>query len=854
MSITKNIIQISLYSHPTKITEKIKKYLDGWNYVFFKEDTIINYIEINPLSELINIKDNIILLKDSPYKLDFFKYYYLYINGGIFINSDTILEKDINSIINDNNKEQIYIQSCMDKMIFDGFIATIPKNKYILEILILMYDNLIIKKDSKINISEIKNIFCKKILNKNDYSTSIFYEIINENNCKIYDENKSHVLTHYYNSNLNDIKHLYYSVSYDKNFNKPKKDIKIGITFNIPKKALDLYCNGIRQNILYLTELLINIGYDCEFIIFEHDLKDIEENELKYILYDYRFKISKVSDIFKNNYDIVIIIGTILHTETIKLLKFMKTIILGYFCGNSYIIDSEAIIHGNNSGINLQYLLDDNEPLYDEIWSIPQMANMNLSYWNTFHRCKCIEVPFIWSPKGIEISQKIGNTDENYFLYSNRNKEKNIVICEPNISIMKWCLPCVLICENAYRIINNKNLLKHVYVTNLFSKDKFNIELFNKQIKNFEIFKEHKISREHRYNILNFLKSNADICVSHTWENGLNYLYLDLAWMGWPIIHNGHLCKDIGYYYDNFNYNLGGDILVNVIKNHDIQSKEYLEKNRKLIDRYLPTNIELQHSYEILITNLINSYKYNFNINTNIDYKYLITKNINPIIPLVIYQVWHSDDIPESVNHSIISIKQSNPEFDHKLFNLDMCRDFIKNNFEQRILDAFDNIIPYAFKFDLWRYCILYLNGGIYLDSKYYPLNNFKFFWLTDKEYFCKDLPSSRSGIYNALIICKPKNKLMFNAIYKLVENVENKYYGTFSLEPTGPFMLKQLAINMDININSFELELEKINDAEHYIRYNSLRILELHKEYRQEQKKYGKHWIYYWLNQCAYK
>ena len=96
----------------------------------------------------------------------------------------------------------------------------------------------------------------------------------------------------------------------------------------------------------------------------------------------------------------------------------------------------------------------------------------------------------------------------------------------------------------------------------------------------------------------------ADVVVSHQWENNLNYLYFDLAWMGWPIVHNGSLCKDVGYYYEQFNYEEGGDVLLNVILNHDNDIDVYVKKNREAIDKYLTTNKELQEKYINLINDL----------------------------------------------------------------------------------------------------------------------------------------------------------------------------------------------------------------------------------------------------------
>jgi hypothetical protein len=130
------------------------------------------------------------------------------------------------------------------------------------------------------------------------------------------------------------------------------------------------------------------------------------------------------------------------------------------------------------------------------------------------------------------------------------------------------------------------------------------MDALNKIVKSLDLFIDKKISIETRYNTLDFMKNHADIAVSHQLENPLNYLYLDLAWMGWPIIHNAHLCKDIGYYYEGFDYKVGGEILNEVILTHDLNIDEYLNKNRKIIDRYLPTNEGLQNKYIKLIENL----------------------------------------------------------------------------------------------------------------------------------------------------------------------------------------------------------------------------------------------------------
>jgi hypothetical protein len=75
------------------------------------------------------------------------------------------------------------------------------------------------------------------------------------------------------------------------------------------------------------------------------------------------------------------------------------------------------------------------------------------------------------------------------------------------------------------------------------------------------------------------------------------------------------------------------------------------------------------------------------------------------------------------MRESVELLKSQNPEFTHYLFDDADCREFIAANFDYSVLDAFDRLIPGAYKADLWRYCVLYVRGGIYLDIKYHCVN-----------------------------------------------------------------------------------------------------------------------------------
>jgi len=60
-------------------------------------------------------------------------------------------------------------------------------------------------------------------------------------------------------------------------------------------------------------------------------------------------------------------------------------------------------------------------------------------------------------------------------------------------------------------------------------------------------------------------------------------------------------------------------------------------------------------------------------------------------------------------------LKATNPRFEYYLFDDNDCREFIKEHFDTEVLDAYNNLIPCAYKANLLRYRVLYIHGGIWI-------------------------------------------------------------------------------------------------------------------------------------------
>lgn len=87
-------------------------------------------------------------------------------------------------------------------------------------------------------------------------------------------------------------------------------------------------------------------------------------------------------------------------------------------------------------------------------------------------------------------------------------------------------------------------------------------------------------------------------------------------------------------------------------------------------------------------------------------------------IPKICHQTWNTTDLCPEIKQIIQNNKLNNPDIEFKLHT---DKDsYIKNNFDEKTYSAFKKINPKygAMLADFFRYCVLYNEGGIYLDIK----------------------------------------------------------------------------------------------------------------------------------------
>lgn len=166
-------------------------------------------------------------------------------------------------------------------------------------------------------------------------------------------------------------------------------------------------------------------------------------------------------------------------------------------------------------------------------------------------------------------------------------------------------------------------------------------------------------------------------------------------------------------------------------------------------------------------------------------------------IPRNIFQTWSTKHFSNNFNMLTQTWREKNPNYAYFLYDDEDCEKFIKKHFDIKVYNAYLKIIPGAFKADLWRYCILYVYGGIYVDIDTICLEKIDKFLNEDVEFITPiDLNNcpyyGKYNLFNCFIASIPKHPILELCINKIVYNVENNVIPFSNLDFTGPGVLGQ--------------------------------------------------------------
>jgi hypothetical protein len=371
------------------------------------------------------------------------------------------------------------------------------------------------------------------------------------------------------------------------------RKIRVGITMSIDPSE-SLFTNGIRQNIIILRELYEKCPNVEKAYIINTSGKSLP-NDPSLPLYEFLPYIIDLKEV-EDKCDLVITAHGSLFVDEYRHFAKKGIRIVKHMLGPSLSMFTENILFkSNDSAYNLY---ERNSDTVSAIWFSKHFFN-DRYFFESIYNCPTKIAPYVWDPRFIEKSkeeyEKATGIDVLYHL--RQTSKRKLGSFEPNLNMVKNCVLPIVIAERFYK--RHPELVENMFVFNTETvKQKKDLIQF---VSGLDINKNKRISFEGGMSIIKALAKYVDIVISH--QNGceLNYLYLDAAWLGYPIVHNSFMMRDIGFYYEKNDAEAAAQILFDIAQNFDGNHEEYLLKSRKKAEEYMITNQEHIDNYTLLI-------------------------------------------------------------------------------------------------------------------------------------------------------------------------------------------------------------------------------------------------------------
>ena len=362
----------------------------------------------------------------------------------------------------------------------------------------------------------------------------------------------------------------------------------VGVTMKL-YKGLNIFGNGLGQNCLMMYDLISKIDFveKVHLVHFEQGLTEDDIQDLKFL---HNYDVVKWRDDETEKIDLLITLGIFPDENDLGRWKSENPDrrVVTYKGGNNMVLLTEDIIFHRKWLNREEENVAKGVVLYsknvDEVWMVPQQEFHNKDFFELTFKAPSRSVPFVWNPKFIELEyavKKLKHPDIE-IEFDKKNFDKwRVASMEPNQSILKNMVPILYFMEEAYN--RNPDAFRQFNITNAsgFVTNPLLIEIVNE----LNIQKDKKLGFDPRWTVESLLTSFAEMIVSHQWGNPLNYAYLDVVYYGYPLIHNAHLCPDIGYYYEGYKLKDAASMIIKAVDERK-QDVDYMHRNREILKRY----------------------------------------------------------------------------------------------------------------------------------------------------------------------------------------------------------------------------------------------------------------------------
>jgi hypothetical protein len=349
---------------------------------------------------------------------------------------------------------------------------------------------------------------------------------------------------------------------------------KIGIVIH---SGAALFSNGITQNAYFLYMCLQHCGHACQLLCNESNPVPFQHDALML----QQIVCNNVSIFDPNEFKLIITVTRSINSEQYDMFHSKRIRVIGLVCGNHYMQDQEEFIHGSSS------VFSGKATAVDELWTIPCYKHSH-TYLETIRKVPVFAVPHLWHPCILEkrtlTLSKVPAEKLHYDLSAHTGAKINIIIMEPNLALFKNAWTPLIACEYLHmkypELINNVfifNFPDHPYALSMAKSLSLGSKLQLFRRKEMDEIIMHFNSQQH-----------MPIFLSHQTLNELNYLYYELLYFGYPLVHNSGMLESCGYYYEENNIELCANSILHASKHHSKGQDTYKSAGHKFLEQVDP--------------------------------------------------------------------------------------------------------------------------------------------------------------------------------------------------------------------------------------------------------------------------
>jgi len=141
-------------------------------------------------------------------------------------------------------------------------------------------------------------------------------------------------------------------------------------------------------------------------------------------------------------------------------------------------------------------------------------------------------------------------------------------------------------------------------------------------------------------------------------------------------------------------------------------------------------------------------------------------------IPPLIHQTFETFELPVRMQQAALSWASCNPAFTHHYHDRDARRALIETHIGPEAVAAYDKLTYGAFKADLWRYCQLYVTGGVYADIDSLCRTDLRHVIRPEDTFLVPATGNQPHAVFNAFICAAPGHPFLEAAIERSVREI----------------------------------------------------------------------------------